>query len=129
VTIGRGLDRLIGFIALIHSTRNCKCYSTIADLHTLQVTFTRTHTHTHTHTRVLSHHWSYPGNGFQHSNYISLTVTAAHKVSRAQPSSFLAISSQSSSTAISRVSFNSDSAGLGSSLYSLGAAPTENTVS
>jgi hypothetical protein len=32
----------------------------------------------HRHTRVLSLHYSYPDNGFQHSNYTSLTVTAAH---------------------------------------------------
>jgi hypothetical protein len=31
-----------------------------------------------THTSVLRLHLSYPGNGFQHSNYTSLTVTAAH---------------------------------------------------
>jgi hypothetical protein len=30
----RGLDSMIGFIALTHSTRNYKKYSTIADLHT-----------------------------------------------------------------------------------------------
>jgi hypothetical protein len=40
----------------------------------------------------------------------------------------VAISSQSSSTAVSRDSLNYSSAGLGSSLYSPGADPTENTV-
>jgi hypothetical protein len=41
----------------------------------------------------------------------------------------VSISSQSSSTAVSKDSLNSNSAGLGSSLYRLGSAPTENTVS
>jgi hypothetical protein len=40
----------------------------------------------------------------------------------------LGVSSQSSSTAVSRDSLNYHSAGLGSSLYSLGSDPTENTV-
>jgi hypothetical protein len=40
-----------------------------------------------------------------------------------------AISCQSFSTAVSRDSLNYISAGLGSSLYSLGADPTENTIS
>jgi hypothetical protein len=32
----------------------------------------------HTHTTILNLRQSYPGNGFQHSNYISIAVTAAH---------------------------------------------------
>jgi hypothetical protein len=48
--------------------------------------------HRYTHTSVLSLHWSYPGNGFQHSNYTSLTVTAAHtKSSLHSPNSFFSI--------------------------------------
>jgi hypothetical protein len=40
VTIRRSLDWMIGLIALIHSTRNYRQYSSIADLHTLQFTVT-----------------------------------------------------------------------------------------
>jgi hypothetical protein len=36
VIIRRGLDWMFGFIALIHSTRNYKKYSAIANLRTLQ---------------------------------------------------------------------------------------------
>jgi hypothetical protein len=42
VTYRRVLDWMIVFIALIHSTRNYKKYSAIADLHTLQFTVTHT---------------------------------------------------------------------------------------
>jgi hypothetical protein len=42
-TIEGGLDWMIEFIALIHSTRNYKSYSAIADLHTLQFTVIRLH--------------------------------------------------------------------------------------
>jgi hypothetical protein len=62
--------------------------------------------------------------------YNSLTVSTAHsKSSLHSLIPFLAIPSQSSSTAISRDSLIIISAGPGASLYSLGADPTENTVS
>jgi hypothetical protein len=40
VNFRRDFDWVIGFIALLHSTRNYKLYSAIADLHTLQFTIT-----------------------------------------------------------------------------------------
>jgi hypothetical protein len=122
VTVRRSFDWTIGFIDTVYTpleiTGN---YSAIADLHTLQFTVT--------HTRVLSLHWSYPGNGFQHSNYTSLTVTAApmksslHSLIPSLPSLLY------HSTVISGDSFNYSSAGIGSSLYSLRSDLTENTVS
>jgi hypothetical protein len=63
-----------------------------------------------------------------HTLQISLYYST-HNVFSSQPNSFHAIFSQSSSTTVSRDSLNSNSAGLGSSLFSIGAAPTENTVS
>jgi hypothetical protein len=62
---------MIEFIDCLYTPfRTTHNYSSIVALHTLQFTVT--------HIRVLSLHLSYPCNGFQHSNYTSLTVTAAH---------------------------------------------------
>jgi hypothetical protein len=49
--------------------------------------FTHFSVHRCKRTRVLSICWSYPGNGFQHCSYTSLT----HEVFSSQPNSFLAV--------------------------------------
>jgi hypothetical protein len=88
VTIRQVLDWLIVFSDILYiqlvTTIN---YSAIA-LSTLYSS------PLHTHTRVLSLHYWYPGNRFQHSIYTNLML----EVFFAQPNSFLAISSQSPST-------------------------------
>jgi hypothetical protein len=89
----------------------------------------RCHSPSYPHTRILNLHWSYPGNRFQHSNYASLTETAAHmNFSLQSRISFLPFL-HSRSTVIAQYSHKYSSAGLGSSLHGLGSAPTENTVS
>jgi hypothetical protein len=75
-------------------------------------------------TRILSLHKPYPGNGFI---TISLSFQITHEVFLAQPNSFLAISSQSSSTAISRTRTNSIY--VRSSLYSLARTPRKTPFS
>jgi hypothetical protein len=117
---------MIGFIALIHTTRNYNQYSATANLRTLQFTVT--------HTRILSLHQSHSGNGFQYSNYTSLTVTATH-VKSSFHSRTLATQLNSLPSLLNHRRLPSQespsiiiSGGLGSSLYTLGAAPRENTV-
>jgi hypothetical protein len=74
------------------------------------------------HARVLSLHWSYPGNGFEHSNYTILAVTASHMKSYFQgrtPATQLShcqLPSQSSSTAVSKDSLNYSSTSRSRSL-------------
>jgi hypothetical protein len=117
----RGIDWWIGFIdTLVHTTRNYN-YSAIGNLHTVQITTAP----------------SMPTAAFQSSPVVSwqrihnsLTVTTAHMMFSLHnlipffPSVLNHLQLSSSSD-----SLNSDSAELGSSLYSLGADPTENTVS
>jgi hypothetical protein len=99
--IRRVLDWMIGFIDTLYTVLGTTSnYSAIAGLHTLQFTVTRT--------RVLSLHWSYPGNGFQHSSYTSLTVNCStYEVFFIQSNSFLAVCSHSPSATISRTRTNS----------------------
>jgi hypothetical protein len=102
VTLRRDLEWIFGFISLMHSTHNYKQYRATANLRTLQFTAVNT--------SVLNLLQSplFSGNGFHHSNYTSLNVTAACMKSSSHSliNSFLAISPQSSSTAVSRDSLN-----------------------
>jgi hypothetical protein len=87
---------MIGFIALYALT--------IRDYRQLQCYRWSTHftVHRYTRTKVLSLHWSYPGNGFI---TVSMSVQFTHIFT--QSDSFLAISSQSLYSAISRTRHNS----------------------
>jgi hypothetical protein len=60
----------------------------------------------HTHTSVLSLHYSYPGNGFQHNNYNTTCKVFSSQADFQISNKLAAISPQSSSTVISRDSLN-----------------------
>jgi hypothetical protein len=116
-----GSQRLIAWAtARPATTRNYKKCSSIADLHTLQFTVTHTLRFSVFTSRILATD--------------SKTVFITLKVFSSQADFEIstepaAVSTQSSSTVISGYSLSCYSAGLGSSLYSLGSAPRENTVS
>jgi hypothetical protein len=78
-----GLNDLI-YWHLIHTTRSYKCYSALANLHTLQFTVTHTLAFSVFTSRILA-------TDLQQSHCHCST----HKVFLSQPNSFLAISSQS----------------------------------
>jgi hypothetical protein len=87
------------------------------------------HTHTHTHTLWLSVITSHILATDFNIGTITVTLQIPHVKFYLHRLTFKCqLNSQSSSTAVSRDSRNSISADLGSSLYSLGADPTENTV-
>jgi hypothetical protein len=91
-----GCGLVIGFIALIHSTRNYKSYSAIAVLHTLQFTVTHALLFSVFTSRNLATDFN--------TVIIPVCHCSTHKVFFAQPNSFLAISSQSFNCHLNRLS-------------------------
>jgi hypothetical protein len=111
-----GIDWMSGFIVTLYTPLGpTRDYSAIADLHTLQFTVTHTHTHTLGFSVFTSRFLSTDFNTV--IIYQSHCNCSTHEVFLAQPNSFLAISRQSSLTAVPRDSFNSDSAESESESY------------
>jgi hypothetical protein len=102
MTIRWDMDWIIGFIdTLFTPLETTGNYSTVTKLHTLQFTVTHTLGFSVFTSHILA-------TDFQHSSYKSHWNCRIHEVFLAQPNSFLAVSSQSSSTAISGDSLNSN---------------------
>jgi hypothetical protein len=116
VTYRRVLDWMIGFINTLYIQLGTPCnYSAISDLYTLQFTVTHALEFLVFTSRILATDF--------HTVVISVCHCSTHEVFFAQSNSLLAISSQSTSTVLSRTLPSSNSSCVKSSLYSLEADP------